>query len=79
MTDPGILLVQALTLTVASVGAVLGIINTWHGLDKSRVKLKVSPAQAIPVGDIDSKLRFCIEVTNLRPPVLFDALCYRTA
>jgi len=58
MTDPGILLVQALTLTVASVGAVLGIINAWHGLDKSRVKLKVSPAHAIPVGDIDSKLRF---------------------
>jgi hypothetical protein len=65
MTDPGIPLVQALTLTVASVGAVLGIINTWHGLDKSRIKLKVSPAHAIPVGDVDPKLRFCIEVTNL--------------
>jgi hypothetical protein len=57
--------VQAVTLSVAVLGAVLGIINTWHGLDKSRLKLKVTPAHAIPVGGVDPMLTFCIEVTNL--------------
>jgi hypothetical protein len=41
---------QLATTSVAVVGAVLGIINTWHGLDKSRMKLKVVPAHAIPLG-----------------------------
>lgn len=60
-----ITIVQAVTLSIAVLGAVLGIINTWHGLDKSRVKLKVRPAHAIPVGAADPNLTFCIEVTNL--------------
>lgn len=58
-------LVQAITLSVAVLGAVLGIINTWQGLDKNRVKLKVIPKGAIPVGGADPRLTFCIEVTNL--------------
>jgi len=58
-------LVQMITLSVAVLGAVLGIINTWQGLDKSRVKLKVRPAHAIPVGAANPRLTFCIEVTNL--------------
>jgi hypothetical protein len=58
-------LVQAVTLSVAVLGAVLGIINTWQGLDKNRVKLKVIPKGAIPVGGADPRLTFCIEVTNL--------------
>jgi len=37
----------------------LGVINTWIGLDKSRVKLKVSPAPTIPVGGADPRLQFC--------------------
>jgi hypothetical protein len=57
--------VQAITLAIAVLGAVLGIINTWHGLDKSRVKFKVVPAHAIPVGGMNTALDFCIEVTNL--------------
>ncbi len=60
-----ITLVQAITLSIAILGAVLGLINTWHGLDKSRVKLKVRPAHAIPVGGTNPTLTFCIEVTNL--------------
>lgn len=60
-----ITLVQAITLAIAVVGAVLGVINTWHGLDKSRVKLRVLPAHAIPVGAASSAFNFCIEVTNL--------------
>ena len=56
---------QAVTLSIAVLGAALGVINTLHGLDKSRLKLKVRPAHAIPVGSADSNLTFCIEVTNL--------------
>src|ERR1051326_1701245 len=58
-------LFQALTLALAAVGAVLGVINTLHGLDKSRVKLKVTPQHAISVGGADSRIEFCIEVINL--------------
>lgn len=58
-------LVQAITLSVAVLGAVLGIINTWQGLDKNRLKLRVVPKHAIPVGGVNPKLTFCIEVTNL--------------
>jgi hypothetical protein len=60
-----ITVVQAVTLSIAVLGAVLGLINTWQGLDKSRVKLKVRPAHAIPVGNASPVLTFCIEVTNL--------------
>jgi len=60
-----ITLFQAVTMSVAAVGAVLGIINTWHGLDKTRVKLKVRPAHVIHSGAISPSLNFCIEVTNL--------------
>jgi hypothetical protein len=65
MTAPTFNTLQPLTLSLAVLGAVLGIINTWHGLDKSRLKLKVTPKHAIPVGGIDPRLQFCIEVTNL--------------
>ncbi len=56
---------QVITLAIAFLGAVLGIVNTWHGLEKSRLKLRVRPAHAIPVGPINPSLTFCIEVTNL--------------
>ncbi len=61
----GITIIQGITLSIAVLGAVLGIINTWHSLDRSRVKLKVLPAHAIPVGGVDPRLTFCIEVTNM--------------
>lgn len=57
--------IQLITLAIAVLGAVLGIINTWHGLDRSRVKLKVLPAHAIPFGAADPRLKFCIEITNI--------------
>ncbi|NHZ66030.1 hypothetical protein [Massilia genomosp. 1] len=68
-------LFQAITLAVAFVGAVLGIINTWAGLDKSRVKLIVSTAHLVPVGNADPRLRFSITITNLSafPVTLIDA------
>lgn len=57
--------IQGITLSIAVLGSVLGIINTWYALDRSRVKLKVLPAHAIPVGGVDPRLTFCVEVTNL--------------
>lgn len=57
--------IQAITLAIAVLGAVLGVINTWHALDNTRVKLKVQPGHAIPVGGFNPSLNFCIEVTNL--------------
>ncbi len=45
--------------------AVLGIINTWHALDQSRVKLKVLPAQAFPVGGAPESIDVSVTVTNL--------------
>ncbi len=58
-------LIQGLTLAIAVLGAVLGVINTWHQLDRSRVKLRVVPKHAVPMGNTDPRLTFCIEVTNL--------------
>lgn len=59
------LLIQAITLSIAVLGAVLGVINTWHAIDKKRVKIRVRPKHAIPVGGIDPCITFCIEITNL--------------
>lgn len=58
-------IISAITLAIAALGAVLGIINTWHSLDKSRVKLRIRPKHAIPIGAADPRITFCIEVTNL--------------
>lgn len=62
---PEITVFQAVTLAIAAVGAVLGIINTWRAVDQNRVKLKVVPAHAIPYGDAPQNIRFCVQVTNL--------------
>lgn len=40
---------QAITLGIAMVGAVPGVINTWHNLSKDDVRLKIVPAHALPV------------------------------
>ena len=67
--------IQMITFAIAVLGAALGIINTWHSLDRSRVKLKVIPAHAIPFGNVDPNLNFCIEITNLSafPLTIADA------
>lgn len=53
------------TLPIAILGAVLGIINIWRTFDRDRVKLKVLPKQVTPVGNmIDPRIRLGIEVTN---------------
>ncbi len=59
-------LTETFTLAIACVGAVLGIINTWHQLNQRKVKLRVVPKHAIPVGAIEgSDINMCIEVINL--------------
>ena len=58
--------VQGITLAVALVGAVLGIINTWHQLSKDAVRLKIVPAHALPVGHGGAgEWTLSIEVINL--------------
>lgn len=56
---------SAITFAIAVLGAILGVINTWHAIDKSRVKLRVVPKHAIPVGGMDDRFTFCIEIINL--------------
>jgi len=63
MTEPSTL--QLFTFALAVLGSVLGVINTWVNLDKNRVKIKVVPQRAIPVGGADPKIKFCIDITNL--------------
>jgi hypothetical protein len=53
------------TISCAVLGAVLGVINTWHGLNQRRVKLKVVPKVAYPVSRAESGLKVgYMEVTD---------------
>ena len=56
---------QAVTLAIATIGAVLGIINLWRAIDQNRVKLKVVPARVTAFGRAPQNIRFCVQVTNL--------------
>lgn len=61
-------IVGGVTLGIALVGAVLGILNTWRNLDRDRPKLRVRPFHVIPVGgygEMHSDINFGIEVVNL--------------
>lgn len=51
------------TVGAAGVGAVLGVMNTWHSMNQRRVRLRVRPAYGIayPVG----QPMLSIEVVNL--------------
>lgn len=57
---------DVVALSMAAVGAVLGIINTWHSLDQRRVRLRVVPKLAHPIinGEFGPTMG-CIEVVNL--------------
>ena len=57
---------DVITIAIAVVGAVLGIINTWQALDQRRVRLRVVPKMAYPfVGGEFGETMGCIEVVNL--------------
>lgn len=56
---------ETITFAVAVLGAVLGVINTWVGLSKERVKLKVLPRHAIPVSNAPQNILLSIDIVNL--------------
>ncbi len=56
---------QAVTMSIALVGAVLGIINTWFAYDRERLKLRVVPVYAQPVGAMNPSINFGINITNM--------------
>jgi hypothetical protein len=53
------------TLAIAVLGAVLGVMNTWHSISLRRLRLKVRPAHARPIGLGHDAPTFGIEVINL--------------
>ncbi len=57
---------DVITIAIAVVGAVLGIINTWQVLDQRRVRLRVVPqiARMFFRGEFGKPMG-CIEVINL--------------
>jgi hypothetical protein len=55
-----------IALAIALVGAVLGIMNTWHQLNRDRVRLRVVPKVVnLHSGGNISDSKLCIEVINL--------------
>lgn len=57
---------EAITLAIAVLGAVLGIVNIWHQLSKDKVRLLVRPAHALLVGGLNTgEWTISIEVINL--------------
>ncbi|HEY4547739.1 MAG TPA: hypothetical protein VIG90_15140 [Pedomonas sp.] len=54
---------DALTLGLAVLGAVLGVMNTWNAISQRRLRLRVRPAVATAVGT--GFRAFSIEVINL--------------
>jgi hypothetical protein len=60
---------EVITLGIALVGAVLGIINTWQGYDRDRVKLRVALKVAYLFGPhgVSREPQLAIEVVNRSP------------
>ena len=70
----------------AVLGAVLGVMNTWNGLNRQKVKLWVVPKVVYPVGYLgvltatrcrggtELQTAGCIEITNLSafPVIIYD-------
>jgi hypothetical protein len=55
-------ILKYITVCMAAIGAILGVINTWNSLDRQRVKLIVRPAQGIGP---NRKSVITIDVINL--------------
>jgi hypothetical protein len=57
---------DGVTLSIAAVGAVLGIINTRQAMDQQRVKLRVVPKWVLfPMEEPPNDEAGCVEVVNL--------------
>ncbi len=58
-------LINGITLSIAVLGAVLGVMNTWRNINRDKVKIQVIPKQAIPVGAVSHQpINLCIDITN---------------
>lgn len=57
-------LADIVAIIVGSLGAMLGVMNTLKSISNDRVKLIVRPKTAIPIGNADQEIDFCIEVLN---------------
>ncbi len=58
-------LINVITLSIALVGAVLGILNTWRNINRDRVKLQVIPKRSIAVGAMAHQAdMLSIDITN---------------
>jgi hypothetical protein len=65
--------VQGITLAIALLGAVLGVVNTWRAIDATRLKVKVVPGYVHFVGVGDASVGFYVAVTNLSSfPITVD-------
>ena len=56
---------DAITLSIAVLGAALGLLNTWNAISARRVRLLVKTTFAYPIGDPDAPPMMGIEVINL--------------
>jgi hypothetical protein len=56
-------LYESITFGFALLGAVLGVMNTWNAINRTRVRLRVSPSYLIAMPNGDPF--FGIEVVNL--------------
>lgn len=56
---------EVLTLVIAALGAVLGLLNTWNTISARRVRLLVKTTFAYSLDDLDAPPMMGIEVINL--------------
>lgn len=56
---------DAITLSIAILGAALGLLNTWNAISARRVRLLVKTTFAYPLNDLDASPMMGIEVINL--------------
>ena len=57
---------EYITISLAAVGAVLGVLNTWRAFDRDRPKLRLRPTQAFIVGFGSTDAPFLsFDITNL--------------
>jgi len=56
---------EAITLAIAVLGAVLGVINTWRAIDRDRIKIRVCPIWSFINLAGNMQTRFGVEITNL--------------
>jgi hypothetical protein len=72
LASDALALKDIVTLFIASVGACLGVLNTWNAFSRQRVRLRVRPTYAtmLPTG----QSMFSIEVINLSafPVTVFE-------